>query len=260
MKTIIQIGLVVLLMIGLTSFTACESSPIPTPTPTQTHTPIEQPPLPIPEPKPEQPLKPADITVAGLTANPPIATWDEVITITAKLVNTGDLEGTYNAVLKLNNKKQYETSVTVPGTGTKYVSFQMKGGLGNYNASVGEMNVGLTVVKPTPAYKPQVPVSIYQPAYQPPPVYSPPLYAPNTTTDMEKVLVYKVLDFDSLIISRSNGQKWILEKGIGCLSLDFYEGRFVYIYSPGLFAGIGSKIFILERDQECRIWNSEFLP
>lgn len=96
------------------------------------------------------PLKPAEITVVALTVNPPIAMGDEVITITATLVNTGDVQGTYLATLKLNGEKQYETSVTVPGNSTKYVSFQSKGGLGDYNASVGELSASFTVVAPAP--------------------------------------------------------------------------------------------------------------
>lgn len=71
--------------------------------------------------------------------------------------------------------------------------------------------------------------------------------------------MYKILDFDKALIFRENGEAWILEKGVGCLSLDFYEGRSILVYSPGLFAGVGSKIILPDRDQECRIWNAEFL-
>ena len=58
---------------------------------------------------------------------------------------------------------------------------------------------------------------------------------------------------------RENGEAWILSKGIGCLSLDFYEGRGILIYSPGLFAGVGSKIILPYRDQQCSIWDAESL-
>ncbi len=78
-------------------------------------------------------------------------------------------------------------------------------------------------------------------------------------TNMEEVWINKIINDNRVLITRSNGEGWILEKGIGLLSLGLYEGRQVLIYSPGLFAGIGSKIILPERDQECQIWNSEFL-
>ncbi len=77
---------------------------------------------------------------------------------------------------------------------------------------------------------------------------------------VEAVYVSKVLDMDyKAIIVRSNGDAYLIEYGIGVLSLWRYEGRTVLIYSPGLFAGIGSKIIIPERDQEARIWDSKYL-
>jgi len=77
---------------------------------------------------------------------------------------------------------------------------------------------------------------------------------------VEAVYVSKVLDTDyKAIIVRSNGDAYLIEYGIGVLSLWRYEGRTVLVYSPGLFAGIGSKIIIPERDQEARIWDSEYL-
>jgi hypothetical protein len=61
------------------------------------------------------------------------------------------------------------------------------------------------------------------------------------------------------MIIRDNSEAWIVEKGVGCLSLDFYEGRRILIYSPGLFAGVGSKIILSDRDQQCKIWDAEYL-
>ncbi|MFC2032071.1 hypothetical protein ACFLUS_01680 [Chloroflexota bacterium] len=82
---------------------------------------------------------------------------------------------------------------------------------------------------------------------------------PAPTSDTESVSVYKILDFDRAMIIRENGEAWVLEKGVGCLSLDSYEGRRILIYSPRLFAGVGSKIILPDRDQQCRIWDAEFL-
>jgi hypothetical protein len=74
----------------------------------------------------------------------------------------------------------------------------------------------------------------------------------------EPVLVTKAMD-DKAIITRRNGESYLIETGVGCLSLWRYEGKTVLIVSPGLFLGVGSKLLIPELDQECRIWDSELL-
>lgn len=76
----------------------------------------------------------------------------------------------------------------------------------------------------------------------------------------EYVLVVKILeDDDKAIVQRRNGDQYLIEKGIGCLSLFRYEGKLVVINSPGLFAGIGSHLIIPDRDQTCKIWDSDFI-
>jgi hypothetical protein len=73
---------------------------------------------------------------------------------------------------------------------------------------------------------------------------------------VEFALVQKVMD-DKAILVRSNGTTYLIEKGVGCLSLWRYEGKRVLIHSPGLFLGVGSKLLIPDADQECRIWSAE---
>lgn len=74
----------------------------------------------------------------------------------------------------------------------------------------------------------------------------------------EQVTVLYELDYNQVLVSRRFGEQWLLDYGVGCLSLQ-YTFSPVFIYSPGLFAGIGSKIVIPDRGQECRIWWSEYL-
>lgn len=81
----------------------------------------------------------------------------------------------------------------------------------------------------------------------------------SSSSNVETVLVNNILGDYKVIIKRTNGDLWMIEYGIGALSLEFYQGRNVLIYSPGLFAGIGSKVLIPERDQQARIWDSEFI-
>ena len=44
---------------------------------------------------------------------------------------------------------------------------------------------------------------------------------------------------------------------MGCLALYSKEGSRVLINSPGMFLGIGTQLLIPDRDQSCRVWNSE---
>ena len=74
----------------------------------------------------------------------------------------------------------------------------------------------------------------------------------------ESVLLVKVLqDDDKLIIQRRNGDRWMITKGIGALSVYRYEGRMVIINSPGLFCGIGSTLVLVDEGQEAKIWDAE---
>lgn len=72
----------------------------------------------------------------------------------------------------------------------------------------------------------------------------------------EYVFVQKVMD-DKAVIVRSTGATYVIEKGVGCLSLWRYEGKRVIIGSPGLFLGVGSRLLIPDLGQECRIWDSK---
>jgi len=74
----------------------------------------------------------------------------------------------------------------------------------------------------------------------------------------EAVLVKKAMD-DKAIVVRANGDMYLIEKGVGCLSLWRYEGKRVYVNSPGTFLGVAPALVLPEDSQECRIWSSESL-
>jgi hypothetical protein len=83
---------------------------------------------------------------------------------------------------------------------------------------------------------------------------------PIGASEFEAVYLLKVMDYDDkAIIVRSNDGMYLIEYGVGVPSLWLYEGRIVYIYSPGIFAGVGSRIIIPSRDQDARIWDSEYI-
>jgi hypothetical protein len=75
---------------------------------------------------------------------------------------------------------------------------------------------------------------------------------------VEAVIVKKVMD-DKAVVVRSNSETYLIETGVGCLSLWRFEKKRVYISSPGLFLGIGSRLLIPDVDQECKVWTSESL-
>jgi hypothetical protein len=82
--------------------------------------------------------------------------------------------------------------------------------------------------------------------------------AQNVHGGAEYVYVQKTMN-DKAIIVRFNGYAYLIEKGVGCLSLWRYEGKTILINSPGIFLGVGSELLIPDLGQKCRIWNSQFL-
>ena len=73
----------------------------------------------------------------------------------------------------------------------------------------------------------------------------------------EAVGVLKVLDDSGskVVIIRRTGERYIVEYGVGCLSMWRYEGKAIIINSPGLFGGIGSNLILPNEQQTCRVWN-----
>ena len=64
---------------------------------------------------------------------------------------------------------------------------------------------------------------------------------------------------DGALLVRNDGEGYLVELGVGCLSIWRYEGRKVLVVSPGLFLGIGSELLLPEDAQKCRIWNSSYV-
>lgn len=61
------------------------------------------------------------------------------------------------------------------------------------------------------------------------------------------------------VIQRRNTETFLIEYGVGVLSIWRYEGREVFIYSPGLFCGVGATLILPEDRQQARIWNAQQL-
>lgn len=76
----------------------------------------------------------------------------------------------------------------------------------------------------------------------------------------ELVTVAKIMSNDDKgIIVRPNGEAYLIEKGVGCLSFWKYEGRQALVLSPGSFLGVGSELILPNDGQKCRIWDSKEL-
>jgi hypothetical protein len=99
--------------------------------------------------------KPADISVTDLTAVPDEINEGENTTITASLINEGELTGTHEVKLKINGEVVETKEVEIEGQNGVSVSFNLAGlASGTYQISVDETSVTLTVLpvkEPTPA-------------------------------------------------------------------------------------------------------------
>jgi len=49
----------------------------------------------------------------------------------------------------------------------------------------------------------------------------------------------------------------LLSYGVGCVTLNLYERRSVNIFSPGLFAGVGSSIILTDDGETWIIWDGQ---
>ena len=77
--------------------------------------------------------------------------------------------------------------------------------------------------------------------------------------DLKKYRMIKEVGYDKVIVEDWLGTMYLVEYGIGCLSMWRYEGKYIYI-EQGLFLdGISDTIHLLDSDDECRVWNAEQL-
>lgn len=79
--------------------------------------------------------------------------------------------------------------------------------------------------------------------------------------NLKKYFVTKVLDSsDNIIVEDSYGDQYLVEYGIGCLSMWRYESKYIYIDIGGAFLdGIGDTIYLFDSDDDCRVWDVDEL-
>ncbi len=110
------------------------------------------------------PQLPAAFNIRSITVNPPEAKVGESVTFAAIVANTGDLTGTYKAVLKIDNVAVETKEVTLTGGASEQVTFTItRDNPGIYTASVDSLSIPF-VIKSSPS----VPVSSSSPSLPPP--------------------------------------------------------------------------------------------
>jgi len=129
------------------------AAPVPTPAPAPP-TPVPAPaptPAPAPPTPPPPPPTPAAFSLSNLSIKPTEVQSNEPITVTVLVANTGGMEGSYTVVLKINDIKEAERSVTVATGSSQIVNFSVaKEKAGSYGVFVDGLIGSFTVVAPPP--------------------------------------------------------------------------------------------------------------
>ncbi len=89
-----------------------------------------------------------------------------------------------------------------------------------------------------------------------------PTATPTTAPALQKIespTVGLVMGYDKAVLVRGlEHDAYLVQYGVGCISLSLYEGRYVFLIYPSVYP-YGAKIVITETDQECYILDSAYL-
>ena len=103
-------------------------------------------------------LKPASFTLSSLVISPIQVAPGEKVNISVSVDNTGGMDGSYTVVLKINDVKEAEKSVTVAAGSSQTVSFSVtKAEAGKYDVVVDGLSGSFTVTAPTTTPTPTTP-------------------------------------------------------------------------------------------------------
>jgi hypothetical protein len=95
----------------------------------------------------------AEFVVTDLTITPPVAEEAEPVTISANVTNIGDLEGTYDANLTINNVLTQNQTLVVPGNKTSVIAefTVIQENIGTYAVELGGLNGSFTIKAAPPS-------------------------------------------------------------------------------------------------------------
>jgi len=77
--------------------------------------------------------------------------------------------------------------------------------------------------------------------------------------NFKKYYLLKESSSDEIIVEDSEGDQYLVEYGAGCSSMWRYEGKYIYIDVTGYLNGVGDTIYLLDDEQDCRVWDVEEL-
>jgi hypothetical protein len=98
------------------------------------------------------PLKPAAFSISNLTISPVEVITAGSVTISAMVVNTGELEGSHTVTLKINGVAEETKEVTLAAGASKTVSFIVsKDTPGSYEAEIDVQTGEFTILPPPTA-------------------------------------------------------------------------------------------------------------
>ena len=103
----------------------------------------------------EKPLSPANITVSSIGVSSQQVTPDETVTVMTTLVNSGEQDGVYTVVLKLNDEEERHSEIAVPALSEKKVSFAvLREKIGTYEVECGGRLCQFSVIAPVAVTEP----------------------------------------------------------------------------------------------------------
>jgi len=97
------------------------------------------------------PLKPAEFKVSDLVVSPGEVVEGEQVTVTVKVTNTGEEEGTHTVNLKIDGLVTELAEVTLEGGASTTVSFTLTEAEGVHTVGVEELTGSFTVTSPPAA-------------------------------------------------------------------------------------------------------------
>lgn len=115
---------------------------------------------------------PATFIVSSLTISPAVIETGQDVTIDVTVTNTGDLPGSYEVMLEIEDELLSAEKVTLAGHASQQVTFSTTASYaaGDYAINVNELSGLLTVKETAP---PQAPSPVSAPAPAPPPAPAP---------------------------------------------------------------------------------------
>lgn len=96
-------------------------------------------------------IAPASFEVTKMNITPTEVYRGETVTVSASITNTGDLSGSYNVTLRINDLKLQTKNVTVGGGDSQTISFTVTPDIiGEYTVEVNGLLSKFKVIKPVP--------------------------------------------------------------------------------------------------------------